>query len=145
MQWRKVITADYSKFNLIIDDEYKRLNDDEYVYDHQGELLFFYNYEPTDIVVVDGLSGYTWEEVKEKYPYGTRTPSTHGFHDYYVMTPGLDCDGAPTFTHFTANYLGTHQYDVELFQPLTVKTVVKWFGWMLLNLNNSYLQIGKEL
>jgi hypothetical protein len=50
MQWRKVKTSDYNNFSLIIDDEYKSFPKDEYVYDHKGENLFWYNFKnPQDV------------------------------------------------------------------------------------------------
>lgn len=51
MLWRKVKSADYSKFNLIVDDEYKGMPSDEYVYNHEGEQLFFFTYNPDEITI----------------------------------------------------------------------------------------------
>src|ERR1700753_2109243 len=48
--WRRVRTADYSEFNLTIDDEYKRLDSKAFVYDHKGELLYFFPYNPAQVM-----------------------------------------------------------------------------------------------
>jgi hypothetical protein len=138
MQWRKVKTADYSKFNLIVDDEYKLMPKDEYVYDHKGELLFFYTYNPAEIPIFTP----PLPDIETIFD----TTDARGFN-YGQCTnysgKGIDCDGVPTFSHFTADYLGTHKYDLNAFEPLTVDMVTKWFGWFIYQLNNSYLQIGK--
>lgn len=49
-QWNKVRTANYSQFSLTIDDEYKRLDKERFVYNHKGELLYFFPYNPTEIM-----------------------------------------------------------------------------------------------
>ncbi len=147
MQWVKVKTSDYHKFQLIIDDEYKRLPKDELVYNHLGENLFWYNHSnpevlPKNIVSVDDIvrilgvdkSDLDGEEYKISQPIGK------GFH---WSVRGFDCDGVPIFSHYTTNYLATHYSDLTKFEPLTVEMVVKWFGWFLYQLENSHLQIGK--
>lgn len=138
MGWRKVKTADYGKFNLVIDNEYKDMPMGEYVHDHEGELLFFYAYNPADIPVFNS------QLVDLEYIFATT--DVRGFYGEtanHYSGNGIDCDGVPTFSHFSADYLGKHEYDVNKFEPLTVGMVVKWFGWFLLQLDNSYLQIGK--
>src|SRR5688572_7137745 len=64
MQWRKVMTADYSKFNLVVDNEYKLMPKDEYVYDHNGELLYFFNYNPADVPVFQYNPLFDIEEIQ---------------------------------------------------------------------------------
>lgn len=136
MQWRKVMTADYSKFELVVDDEYKIMPEDEYVYDHKGELLFFPDYSPNDIPVFV----YPFDIEISKMP----TPrALHWGSSVSYSGVGIDCSGVPTFNHYTADYLGSNYKNVAQFEPLTVRTVRKWFGWFLYQLNNSYLQIGK--
>jgi len=141
MQWRKVQTADYFEFNLLLEPEYQSFNKDEFVYDHKGEQLFWYNHQNPDSLpknyadiemlrelVGDELDGELW---KLSEPMGIGFAShVHGF----------DCDGVPVFSHYTANYIATHYKDVNVFEPLTVGLVVKWVGWFLYRLQNSRLQ-----
>src|SRR5690606_11615957 len=51
MQWRNLMTADYREFNLILSEEHKAFPKDEYVYNHKGEVLFFFDYNPLDVPV----------------------------------------------------------------------------------------------
>lgn len=152
MQWRRVMTADYGKFNLVIDDEYKKFPLDEFVHNHLGELLFFFTYNPADIPVYESDAERILDEdwlhkiQESKQPYGIRWRISENGHVNYNCK-GMDCDGVPTFAHWdedritqtdTWNYYGPDQ-----FVPLTVSTVKMWLGWFLYQLNNSYLQIGK--
>lgn len=149
MSWRKVKTADYSKFHLIIDDEYKFYQKDELVCNHKGENLFWYNHInpeilPKNIVTIDDIvrvlgidkSYLEGEEYKISEPIGT------GFH---WSIRGFDCDGLPVFSHNTINYLATHYKDLTPFEPLTVGMVVKWYGWFIYQFKNSHLQIGVKI
>lgn len=154
MAWRKVMTADYNKFNLIINDEYKKFPKAEYVYRHDGELLYFLNYNPAEIAVYDSnaeriIDEYWLDKLHEsKMPHGIRWGSEG--HVSYSM-PCTDCDGIPIFSHLTTDYVsdyycnpvGGYPEKIFDFNPLTVETVIKWFGWFLYQLNNSYLKIGK--
>jgi hypothetical protein len=147
MQWRKIKTADYNKFNLIIDSEYKNFNPDEYVYNHMGEILFWYNHTnpeslPKNYPSIESAinllgvdkSLFVGEEWKMSEPI------SDGFH---WSIKGFDCDGVPIFTHYTEKYIITNFKDISVFKPLTVGMVNKWFGWFLWKLNNSDLKIGK--
>lgn len=147
MQWRKVMTADYNKFNLIIDFEYKMLPKHEYVHDHEGNLLYFYTYNPADVPVYDSNAERIIDEDwltklhESKQPFGIRWNICEPGHINYSM-PGTDCGGVPTFSHCTQDYFADYYFATfNEFEPLTVDTVVKWFGWFLYQLNNSYLQI----
>lgn len=135
MQWRKVKTADYNKFILIVDSEYKRFPRDEYVYDHNGEVLYWRDFNVEDIPVMPPIH----DEEFVYPPSGWRADL--GGNGYYWGVRGLDCDGVPTFSHHTADEVVTHHYkDVSEFQILTVGIVAKWFGWFLYQLNNSCLK-----
>lgn len=154
MQWRKVMTADYNKFNLVIDDEYKSLPIDEYVHDHKGELIYFFTYNPSDIPVYNAdaerIIDEEWlDKIHEsKKPYGIQWGISELGHTNYNM-PGADCSGVPTFCHWTEERVTQEDtwnyYGHDKFEPLTVGTVLKWFGWFLFQLQNSYLKIGKQL
>lgn len=141
MQWRKIATADYNKFKLIVDDEYKRLPSDEFVYDHKGELLFWFTYKPVDIPVLDASPNFNYEAARKKYGHQFIIAHNDGYIAYLVS--GLDCDGVPTFSHYQQDRVARDYEDMSKFDPLTVKTVTQWLGWFLYNLKNSYLQIGK--
>lgn len=144
MQWRKVMTADYSKFNLIIDDEYKIFPKDEFVHRHDGELLYWFRYNPSDIPIFNSIPLESVDDsvpLKYQHFHGTRWVDSDRI---YYIAPGLDCDGVPTFSHLTTDRVADSSKDVDDFDVLTVETVAKWFGWFLFQLNNSYLQIGKQ-
>lgn len=153
MQWRKVRTADYDKFNLIVNDEYKMFPKDEYVYTHEGKLIYFFTYNPADMMVfqrtvIDEVD-FDYNEARSVYrdfiiqndggKYGS--PST----SYFMR--GTDCCGVPTFSHWDEDRVTQKDcwdyYGADQFEPLTVGLVLKWFGWFLYKLENSYLQIGK--
>ena len=140
-QWRGVMTADYNKFNLIIDNEYQLLPKDEFVYNHKGELLFWFNINPADIPVFTYNRLMDSEKIRREYQwYGTLWEQ--GQHVNY-MGPGLDCSGVPCFSHYNQERAADPYFNPNEFDPLIVKTVIHWHGWFLLQLNNSYLQIGK--
>jgi hypothetical protein len=142
MQWRKVMTADYNKFHLTVIDEYKAMNPNEFVYNHKGELLYFYTYNPADVPVFQYTNLLDLDEVRANN-------KNYGIHwDYHnhvnYRMDGADCGGVPTFSHWTAEYIAENIKSIEPFEPLTVAAVTKWFGWFLYQLNNSYLIIGKQ-
>lgn len=137
MQWRKVLTADYAKFNLIIDNEHLTFNKEEFVYDHKGKQLFFYSYNPQDVPVFQWSVMFSLDAITAVHKqYGILWRDTG--HTNYSMK-GTDCNGIPTFSHYTADYVATHSWDMTLFEPLTVGMVIKWYGWFLWQLNNSKL------
>lgn len=45
MQWRKIKSADYSQFILALNYSYKAFKDTDYVYNHKGEQLFWFNHK----------------------------------------------------------------------------------------------------
>lgn len=150
MQWRKVKTADYNVFSLIVNDEYNRYADTELVYNHKGEQLFWNIKHPDDMPIFEG-SGIVdfeeWMQKKEAFSATHESPYIlRGKGSDAYITGSLDCDGVPTFSHKTANEIsiGYNSYDkINEFEPLTVKVVKDWFGWFLYQLQNSKLQIGK--
>lgn len=144
MQWRKVKTADYNKFNLKISNDHREMPDDEFVYNHEGEQLFWYNHNNpeslpknhVDIQSIIARSNCDPREFEgEEWKF--TEPSGIGFH---WSVDGFDCDGVPVFSHYSSDYLATHYSDMSKFEPLTVGMVKLWFGWFLLQLENSYLQ-----
>jgi len=149
MQWRSIKTSDYNNFNLIIDESYKMLNDEDFVYNHEGEQLFFYDFKPCDIIVnpdipkSDGFqpsseNTYEYLNFRNENPYILLDKGD--YKTYWCR--GLDCDGVPTLSHYTADYIvSDHTRDFTLFEPLTVGMVKMWFGWFLWQLENSRLQI----
>lgn len=150
MGWNKLRTADYNKFNLIISDEYKLLPKDEYVYNHEGKLLYFFTYNPADVPVYDSTAERILDENwldklhDSKQPFGIKWDSCPESHVNYSRMDGTDCVGVPTFSHWTEDYISQEDtwnyYGHDKFEPLTVGTVVKWFGWFLWQLNNVYLK-----
>lgn len=148
MQWRKVKTSDYNEFKLVVDNEYATFPPDEYVYDHKGEILFWFNHKnpealPKNFVSIDDISrvlGIDKSEL-EGEAYKLTEPIGTGFH---WSIHGFDCDGVPVFSHYSQSYVAKHFDNLEQFEPLTVGLVTKWFGWFIYQLENSRLQIGKR-
>lgn len=137
-QWYRLMTTNYSKFNLIVDQEYHTFDKGEFVYNHRGEQLFFYTYDPREVPV------YHWKNydiARERgNPYGILW-DPFGHPNYHM--PGTDCQGTPTFSYMTAEYIAENNRQLSKmndFEPLTVSTVIHWFGWTLLDrLNNMTL------
>ncbi len=151
-QWRKVKTADYNNFKLIVNDEYKSFLKDELVYNHNGENLFWRDFDPEQIPY---LPPYILRDENYEYPKQWRVNYGMGYSDSFSAR-GLDCSGVPTFSHGTSHNLTignmrnyTLEESREVLDPmseyelLTVGIVTKWLGWFLYNLENSQLQIGK--
>jgi hypothetical protein len=151
MSWYKVRCADQFGCKLIIDGEYKLFNPDELVYDHNGDQLFWRDFDPEQIPV---LPPYILQGDDFEYPYPWKSVSQSCFEENKTHTTysakGLDCCGTPTFSHGTAkNITNGNMYNYTLeeigevlnpmaeYELLTVGTVVKWFGWFLYQLENT--------
>ena len=130
MQWRKVKTADYNKFVLIINNQYRSFPKDELVYDHNGENLFWRHFNPEEIPMLNDYALIDGE--RPTYPPMWRTS------DGVYAAKCLDCDGVPTFSHQKANSIYDFK-DMAYFEPLTVEIVTWWFGWFLYQLKNNEL------
>ena len=140
-QWRKVKNADRNKFQLIIDSEYKLFDLDGFVYDHNGEQLFWFNHaDPALIKKAEPSIERAIElfSINPEYIEGEewRLNGSYGYD-----TKGFDVDGVPVLTHYTLEYCARFT-DITQFEPLTVGVVVKWFGWFLYQLENSNLTIN---
>lgn len=139
MQWVKVKRADYSEFNLVLLDDYKDFNPDEYIYNHEGKQLFFYQYMPDEVPVFQNSIVCDLDEIRlNNAMYGIQWSG--GSISYHAK--GTDCDGVPIFSHLTDDNVATHYNNMNDFEPLTVRTVVFWVGWFLYNLNKSNLKAG---
>ncbi len=141
MQWRKVATADYNKFTLIIDDEHKKFLKNDLVYNHKGELLYFYDYNPAEVPVFRYSkieSVFNLDSIHENNKQHGILWDRDGSVNYRM--DGTDCSGVPTFSHFTKKNIDLHHHkNANKFKPLTVETVLYWYGWFLYNLRNSKL------
>lgn len=131
LQWNKVRCANNEPHELVVNPEYRQFKDhEEYVYNHEGELLYFYKYNPNDIPVVPSSQLDFAHSM-----YRVRCIDFNGFYSYSGI--GIDCEGTPTFSHFTADYLGTHSYDPNDFEPLTVGKVLQWYEWFIYRLDKA--------
>lgn len=137
LQWNRCKTANYwGEFNLIIDEDYKKFDPDAFVYDHNGDQLFFFTYNPAEIPVFNFTQFMDLETIRAAHSqYGIRWDSNKESVSYTAK--GTDCSGTPIFSHLTADYVATQYKDVTQFEPLTVKTVVFWFGWFLYTLDSA--------
>lgn len=135
MDWRRIKTADYSKFNLTVINEYLSFRKDQYVHNHKGELLFFYNYIPDDI----DIHNHTQFSPSYEEMLLLNRPMIVQYDGWrsFAICKGVDCDGVPTFAHIDADYIGTHRLDPEMFEPLTVGVVLQWYYWFISNLKNG--------
>lgn len=134
-QWYSVKNADRDKLNLVIDPTYRELREDAPVYNHNGENLFWRDYDPEEIPIFDSPLPMTWDEIKEIYPrFAIRY---HPVLNPSFCAQGLDCDGTPTFSHGTIKHISNGYRDMSGFDLLTVGIVSKWFGWWLMNLRNA--------
>lgn len=127
MQWRKIKTSDHQSFKLIIDETYKTFDKDSLVYDHNGKNLFWRHYNPDEIPLLNTYPLIEGEHIK--FPNMWRSESMYS-------AKGLDVDGVPTFSHYTADGIYNAKSDMSEFEPLTVEIVSWWFGWFLWHLNN---------
>lgn len=145
MSWYKVKCANYNKFSLKVLDEYSALDKSEFVYDHEGELLYHFNYNPWDVFVYHGSCIdplFDWDYLRETYKSFSIDGGAGGHISRHWR--GTDCYGTPTFSHLTADKIVDAGYkDLNEFEPLTVGYVIDWLGWFLYQLENSYLKIGK--
>jgi len=143
-KWNSVRTADYSTFSLTIDREYAELPDDELVYNHKGENLFWLDFDPDSIPMLSGAHSHEeWQVFKAVHAgrWAIRYPASEWWPNEsitYCVT-GLDCQGTPTFSHRTADDVAEHRSDFHKYEPLTVGVVKKWYGWWLTQLQNAQL------
>jgi len=146
MQWRKIKSADYSQFILALNYSYKAFKDTDYVYNHKGEQLFWFNHKSPE-----ELRFLTISDIKESMDNNGFDSSSVDGEEYKLLSmlkqlhwdvKGFDCDNVPVFSHNTADYIATHYKDMNQFEPLTVGMVKLWFGWFLFNLENLKLQIN---
>lgn len=134
-QWRKVMAADYADFDLVIGDTHKTMNKDSIVHNHKGEQLFFYNYNPSDVLIFSSSVVLNLDWIRNRYSqYGI----DYGTSICYSIK-GCDVDGVPAFSHYTVRYIEIKHTNISEFVPLTVGMVLHWYGWFLWQLNNSSL------
>lgn len=140
-QWQRIASSDYEQFRLTIDETYRSLGADEYVFNHAGEQLFWRDFEPASIAVFNHSIMLSLEEIRAQHlNYGIRWTFDSRVH---YIARGLDCEGTPTFSHYTADMVTSQFENMNEFEPLTVGVVVKWFGWWLYQLQNADLQPSK--
>lgn len=131
-KWRSIKTADRNGIKLIINQDYKTYSKNQMVFNHKGENLFWRNYNPELIPTLNPHELMDGEQ--PPYPKQWKT-------DYEMYSAkGLDCDGVPTFSNWTANEIIKDQtVNQEEFTPLTVEIVNWWIGWFLYKLQNTQL------
>lgn len=137
MSWYKIQTADYGKFKLIINTEYKMLPPHELVYDHEGNQLFWFKYHPADIPVFNYSILFDLDKIREENKHYAINWQSGNPLNYNAK--GLDCSGTPIFSHYTEKHIKDNYKDTKQFKPLTVEMVVNLFGWFLYQLQNNEL------
>lgn len=150
MQWNKVRCGNYSKFNLIVKDDYEQMNKSDFVYNHEGKQLYHFGYNPWDVYEYYGsciAEGFDWDEMRRTYKDFILVSSFDDkpYKSYHIR--GADCAGTPTFTHYDEDRVTSddtwNYYGSDAFEPVTVDYVITWLGWFLYQLENSYLKVGK--
>ena len=151
MQWNRVRCANYSKFNLIIVNEYEHLNKSDFVYNHEGKQLYHFGYNPWKVHEHHGsciAEGFDWDYMRKTYKdfiIVNRDREGREYKSYHIR--GADCAGTPTFTHYDEDRITTddtwNYYGADAFEPLTVDYVITWLGWFLYQLENSNLKINE--
>lgn len=146
LQWHALRTANYNgPFRLVVVDNYSAMLPDEQVCNHEGEPLLFPAYDPNELPVFSDNSVYSLTKHYEEniafsyYSDGGRYGSPHT--TYHGR--GIDCQGTPTFTHFTIDQIATHYKNMNEFERLTVGMVTNWLGWFLLRLENADLKVTR--
>lgn len=121
-QWRKVHNS-REKVTIILDN----YNPNSYVYNHELKQLFFPFESPQDVKV-----HFDWPENEVDFKV-----INDGTWTSWSCT-GLDCDGVPAFTNYTADDVANSsgwsiRTDVFLdkFKPLTVQMVLNWLEVLL--------------
>lgn len=145
-QWYGIQTANYSQFQLVLVDDYLQFASDEPVYNHEGERLFFPDYDPYQLPIYSNDGYYSLKKhYEENVAFCWRHVSTQyspnewiGFHG-----TGMDCTGTPTFSHLTISHIAESYSDISVFEPLTVGTVTNWLGWFLLRRENALITTRK--
>lgn len=147
MQWNKLRCANYSDFNLIIVNEYERMNKSDFVYNHEGKQLYHFGYNPWNVHEHYGsciAEGFDWDEMRRIYKDFILVSEFDGkpYKRYHIR--GADCAGTPTFTHYDEDRVTSddtwNYYGAEAFEPVTVDYVITWLGWFLYQLENSNLR-----
>lgn len=152
MQWNKVRCANYSKFYLIVDNEYEKMNKSDFVYNHEGIQLYHFGYNPWGIHEHHGSCidyCFDWDEMRSKYKDFIIVSETHDGKEhksYHIR--GADCSGTPIFSHYDEDRVTTddiwNYHGADAFYPVTVDYVITWLGWFLYQLENSTLKIYKK-
>lgn len=134
MQWNKVrVLNDYhSGAKVLIDQQYKSFPKNALVHNHKGETLFWRIDSPVDLPTLNYIPDFDWDKAREDNPLGFFLQGQHNS----THVGQLDCTMTPAFSHYTQKYIATHYDDMSLWEPLTVATVQKWFGWFLYNCEN---------
>lgn len=142
LQWNKVSSSDSLPFELTLRGHFKEFDLKERVYNHKGELLFWYNHKDFDSLpkwkpspemmdfIQEEFDGELWKLHKIEDMPERLDPSVMGF----------DCNSTPVFSHYTQDYIGIHCAEVKDFEILTVETVLKWYGWFIYNLKNAQIK-----
>lgn len=125
-QWKNIKSYDYGcmPFELILNTDFRYMDANSYVYNHKGENLFWHDINIESIITVE-----TNDDYQKKY-WKTCT-------GYYSVS-GLDCDGVPVFTNGTTLNISNLRdlNEIDKYEPLDVKTVVKWLWWFIYELKN---------
>lgn len=138
-QWRSVMTADYAAFQLAVDREYAGLPTEEHVYNHEGQPLFWRDFDPDRIPVFEYSVLFDLEQIQDRHQSYAIRWKPGGRISYTCSRLHLDCDGVPTFSHLTIEHVAEHMAGFAEYEPLTVGMVVKWWGWLLYQLENVRL------
>lgn len=153
MQWNKLRTTNYNgQFRLIVDKEYESLPPNEFVNDHKGEQLYHFTYNPWEVFEYHGScldEGFDWDRMRQRHKdFIIVGKDREGQQTKSYFMRGADSAGTPTFTHYDTDRVTQDDtwayYGADAFDPLTVWTVINWFGWVLWNLSNAQIEFKEQ-
>lgn len=151
VQWNKIRCGNYLEFILNVNNEYENFDKAEFVYNHKGELLYHFNYNPWEVFESHYsciAPGFDWDYMRKTYINFTLVNKDREGKEYKSYHwRGADCMGTPCFTHYDEDRITSddtwNYYGHEAFEPVTVGYVIIWLGWFLYQLENSHLQISQ--
>ena len=149
MQWNKLRCANYLDFNLVVVNEYEKMNKSDFVYNHEGKQLYHFNYNPWDVHEHYGSCidlCFDWDEMRRLYKDFIIVSDHDGKEYRSYSLRGADCAGTPCFTHYYEDMITTddtwNYYGGDAFEPVTVEYVISWLGWFLYQLENSKIKVS---
>lgn len=136
-QWRKLKIEDNKgrEFHIVLDRTHLNVPEDTLICNHKGENLFWKDFDPEALPQLPHYS-----PVYEKFP---SLPDGWQKDGETFAAFGIDVEGVPTFSHWDANTIASTSEDMSAWEPLTARTVRRWFERMLYRMENCKYRFEK--